>query len=167
MPPQLKSEHDAQPQPIGGLRFKQRALITCDAPVTPVPYEASGPFMGVGMATARFVLYPTSRRTGLIMRHPLDGSDPDDDLDGLIERARSGSLDDESVGNAAVEKMMNERTAAQAVSGMVAIARFTAGSIRAVTDTAAPALIAAPSWRNRKTRNRRGAACSHHGAVSG
>lgn len=100
------------------VRFTQLALITCDAPVTLVPHEESGPFMGVGLATARFVLYPMSRRTGLIMRDPLDGSDPEDDLDGLIQRARSGAQDDESVGTAAVEKMMNERTAAHAVNNI-------------------------------------------------
>lgn len=100
------------------VRFKQRALITCDAPVTAVPHEESGPFMGAGMATARFVLYPMSRRIGLIMRDPLAGNDSDDDLDHLIKQARSGALDDESVGKAAIEELMNEHIAAHAVNNI-------------------------------------------------
>lgn len=98
------------------VRFKQRALITCDSPVSTVLYDDSGPL--TGLAFAWLVLYPISRRTGLIMRDPMDGSGPDDDLDALIELAQSGALDDESVGTAAIEKMMNERTAAHAVSNL-------------------------------------------------
>lgn len=100
------------------VRFKQRALITCDAPVTPVPYEECGPFMGVGIATARFVLYPMSCRTGLIMRDPLAGSGSDDDLDVLTMKTRSGSLDDELVEKAAIKELMNERVAGHAVKNI-------------------------------------------------
>lgn len=98
------------------VRFTRRALITSDAPVTSVPYEDSGSY--TGLAFAQLVLYPVSRRTGLIMRDPLDGSGADDDLDALIERAQTGALDDESVGTASLEEMMNERTAAHAVRNL-------------------------------------------------
>ncbi|WP_010202146.1 DUF4238 domain-containing protein [Salinibacterium sp. PAMC 21357] len=97
------------------IRFSRRALVTCDAPVTPVPYDTEGPFIGNGIATARFVLYPISRRMGLVMSHALDRNDAGDDLNELSNRARSGSLDNESAGTTAVEKLMNEHTAAHAI----------------------------------------------------
>jgi len=100
------------------VRFRQRALITCDAPVTPVPYEECDPFMGVGLATARFVLYPMSSRTGLVMRDPLIGSGPNDDLDVMTKETRSGARDDELVEKPAIKELMNERVAEHAVNNI-------------------------------------------------
>lgn len=99
-------------------RFTQRSLLTSDSPVSLVAYERSGPWMGVGVSNARLVLYPMTRRIGMIMHDPLENIGSDDDLIGLIARVRSGALDDDVAGTAYVEKLMNEYTAAHAVNNI-------------------------------------------------
>jgi len=100
------------------VRFKDRALITSDAPVSLVAHEQPGPWMGVGVRDARLVLYPMTRRVGLVMRNPFDGRNPTDDLSDMTEKARSGVLDDRSPGTAEIEKAMNACTAAHAVNNI-------------------------------------------------
>lgn len=100
------------------VRFKDRSLITCDAPVSLVAHEQTGTWMGVGVSNARLVLYPMTRRIGLVMRNPFDGRYPDDDTGDMIEKARSGVRDDQSIGSSETEKTMNARTAAHAVNNI-------------------------------------------------
>ncbi len=98
--------------------FTDRSLITSDAPVSLVAHKQSGSGLGVGVRTARLVLYPMSRSIGLVMRDPFDGRNPTDDLSNLVEKARSGVLDDRSPGTADIERSMNARTAAHAASNI-------------------------------------------------
>lgn len=100
------------------VRFSNRALITSDSPVSLVPHERIGPWMGVGVRNARLVLYPVTRRVGLVMRDPFDGRNQTEDLDALTEDARSGSLDDQTPGTARIAKTMNASTAEHAVSNV-------------------------------------------------
>lgn len=101
------------------VRFTDRALITSDAPVSLVAHEQAGPWMGVGVRDARLVLYPMTRRIGLVMRNPFDGRySIDDDLGALIENTRSGFLDDRSFGTTEIERTMNACTAAHAESNI-------------------------------------------------
>lgn len=100
------------------VQFNDRALVTCDAPVSLVAHEQSGPWKGVGVRDARLVLYPMTRRIGLVMRNPFDGRHSIDDLSELTEKARSGVLDDRSPGTAATGKAMNSYTVAHAVSNI-------------------------------------------------
>lgn len=100
------------------VQFTDRSLITCDAPVSLVADERTLPWMGVGVSNARLVIYPMTRTIGLVMRNPFDGRNPLDDLDDLIEKARSGILDDRSTGTADTERTMNLYTAAHAVSNL-------------------------------------------------
>lgn len=100
------------------VRFTRRSLITSDSPVSLVAYEQPGTWMGVGVSNARFVLYPMTRRIGIIMRDPLENVGSEDDLSGLVAQARSGELDDAIVGTTSIEKMMNEYTAAHAINNI-------------------------------------------------
>ncbi|MEX1077798.1 MAG: DUF4238 domain-containing protein [Homoserinimonas sp.] len=100
------------------IQFTDRSLITCDAPVSLVAYEQSGPWMGVGVRNARLVVYPMTRRIGLVMRNPFDGRNPTDDLSDMTEKARLGVLDDRSPGTGDIEKAMNASTAAHAVNNI-------------------------------------------------
>ncbi|KXC05562.1 hypothetical protein MhomT_10060 [Microbacterium hominis] len=100
------------------VRFTDRALITSDAPVSLVPHEQPGAWMGVGVRDARLVLYPMTRRIGLVMRNPFDGRYPTNDLGALTDNTRSGLLDDRSFGTAEIEKKINACTAAYAVSNI-------------------------------------------------
>lgn len=97
------------------VRFTDRALITSDAPVSLVAPEQSGPWMGVGVQNARLVLYPMTRRVGLVMRNPHDDRHSTDEL---IDKARSGALDDDVVGTQREEHLMNLWTARHAVSNI-------------------------------------------------
>ncbi|UAJ78033.1 DUF4238 domain-containing protein [Leifsonia sp. ZF2019] len=100
------------------VHFAEPGLITSDAPVSLVAHEQFGAAMGVGVATARLVLYPMTRTIGLVMRNPLDGRYSTHDLDGLIATSRSGALDDRSSGTQAMRKEFNVRTAANSVRNL-------------------------------------------------
>ncbi|MDO9397723.1 MAG: DUF4238 domain-containing protein, partial [Herbiconiux sp.] len=100
------------------VRFTGRSLITCDAPVSLVAHKQAGPWMGVGVQNARLVLYPMTREIALVMRNPFDGRHPTGDLEAFNETTRAGALDDESLGAALEERLINECTAANAVNNI-------------------------------------------------
>jgi len=94
------------------------SLITSDSPVSLVAPEQTGPWMGVGVRDARLVVYPVTRRLGLVMRNPFDGRNPTDDLSDMNEKARSGALDDREPGNAQTARLLNACTAAHALNNV-------------------------------------------------
>lgn len=92
------------------VRFKQRSLITSDTPVTLVAHQDNGPYLGVGFGTAQLVLYPLTRKLGLMMGDPQLMIDHNV----AVERVRSSEFDAEQKGTAKVEKLINESTSRQA-----------------------------------------------------
>jgi hypothetical protein len=94
------------------------SLITSDSPVSLVAHEQTGPWMGVGVRDARLVVYPVTRRLGLVMRNPFDGRNPTDDFSDMNEKARSGALDDREPGTAEIARLINACTAAHAVNNV-------------------------------------------------
>lgn len=67
-------------------RFRRRALLTSDTPVTLLAHPDAHPMMGVGLGTAGAFLVPLSRRVGLYMGQP---EMPDTHLEGTTVIARS------------------------------------------------------------------------------
>lgn len=66
-------------------RFRRRALLTSDTPVTLLAHPDAHPMMGVGLGTAGAFLVPLSRRVGLYMGQP---EMPDTHLQGTTVIAR-------------------------------------------------------------------------------
>lgn len=67
-------------------RFRHRALLTSDTPVTLVAHPEAHPMMGVGLGNAKAFLVPLSRRVGLFIGQP---GTPDAHLQGTVVIARS------------------------------------------------------------------------------
>lgn len=50
--------------------FSKKRLLTSDTPISLVPHPSAPPFMGVGLGNAYCILFPISRRVGLMLADP-------------------------------------------------------------------------------------------------
>lgn len=100
------------------VRFDRRSLITSDAPVSLVRRPDDALWEGVGFATAWGVLFPLTRKLGLLMSDPmemLEGVGADDPrVQQLREMVLAGRIDRIQTGTTAMEKLFNLHTAESA-----------------------------------------------------
>lgn len=92
------------------VRFSEESLITSDTPVVLVARESDGPYMGVGFMTARNILYPLTRKLGLVMGDPEMAID----LGIPVELVRSSRFDTAMPGDTEIAEMFNTYIAGRA-----------------------------------------------------
>lgn len=88
------------------VRFSRRSLVTCDQPVGLVPDAGTRPWEGVGFMTAWGIIFPLTRKLGLIM----SDIKPMVEFGYPVEKVRAGRLDSVEAGTTATEKFINEST---------------------------------------------------------
>lgn len=92
------------------IRFDDESLITSDTPVTMTARPDDGPWMGVGFMTAQLVLYPLTRKLGLMMNDP----EAMIDLGVPVERVRNSEFDLTQAGFLDIANALNWNTARRA-----------------------------------------------------
>jgi hypothetical protein len=105
-------------RPWAVVRFDRRSLITCDSPVSLVRGRDNDTDLGVGFATAWGILFPLTRKLGLLMSDPTvmieDFVPGDPRIQFVGDKVREGAMDAEQVGTTAMEKLFNDHTTANA-----------------------------------------------------
>lgn len=94
------------------VRFDRRSLITSDAPVTLIARPDIEPWEGVGFATAWGMIFPLTRRLGLLISDPqvlLDGLEAEDPrVQQTRSRVLAGDFDRVDTGTTTMEKFFNK-----------------------------------------------------------
>lgn len=88
------------------VRFNRKTLLTCDAPVSLIPHPDSEPHMGVGLMTSHSILFPISRRVGLMLGDPM----PYIERNVAGEDIQVGKFDSSTPGTTAVAGSFNAAT---------------------------------------------------------
>lgn len=92
------------------VRFTQPALITSDAPFSPIVHPDADPNVGVGLGTAWGMTYPLDRQTGLILASP----QPLIDAGANVHEVERGETDIVQAPTVQVAEFINMWTAASA-----------------------------------------------------
>lgn len=100
-------------RPWSIVRFERRNLLTSDSPVTLVPGVDEEPWKGVGFRTAWGIIFPLTRRCGLLMSDPIAAiSDFNEEhIDHVRHAITEGRADWIQAGSTAMEKFFNHHTA--------------------------------------------------------